>query len=343
MSSFDDLTAKSAAAKGKIVVFNEPWVSYGETVAYRYDGVTAAAKVGAVAALVRSVAPYGLQTPHTGSSAPSSIPTAAVTLEDALLMQRMQDRGQPIWVELYMEAHTEPDVQSRNVLIEITGSEFPDEFVTVGGHMDSWDVADGAIDDGGGALASFEAVRLIHLLGLRPKRTVRAIMYVNEENGARGGQQYAKDHAAELNRTSLAIESDGGTFTPYALGVAASPAATALLAYVGSQLLSGLGSGNVTAGGQDTDTSFVCALGVPCGALHDLDPRASDRPNNPCLGYSQYPYPAPKPGIPDAYFYFHHTSADTPDKVDPQQLQRSAASLSVWIWAVANLPDLLPR
>lgn len=259
-------------------------------------------------------------------------------------MQRMQDRGQRIVVELYMEAHFLPDVQSRNVLIEIEGSELPDEFVTVGGHIDSWDVADGAMDDGGGAMASFEAVRLMHILGLRPRRTVRAIFYVNEENGARGGAQYALDHAAELARTSLAIESDGGTFTPFGISVVGTPAATDLLRTIGAELLADLGSGNVTSTtGGDTDVSFVCARGVPCGALLDLDPRIGDAANNPCRSFSHAPYPPPPASIPEGYFFYHHTAADTPDKLDPHQLQLSAASLSVWVWAVANLPDLLPR
>ncbi len=138
VDSFDDLTQKAAQAVGKIVLFNEKWVSYSETVAYRVNGATEVAKVGGVACLIRSVAPYGLQTPHAGSSNTATIPTAALTLEDAEMLARMQARGDTIFVELYMEAHFEPDRPSRNVLIEITGTDFPNEYVTVGGHIDSW-------------------------------------------------------------------------------------------------------------------------------------------------------------------------------------------------------------
>eukprot|EP00455_Lapot_gusevi_P017684 TRINITY_DN1951_c0_g1_i1.p1 TRINITY_DN1951_c0_g1~~TRINITY_DN1951_c0_g1_i1.p1 ORF type:complete len:497 (+),score=142.05 TRINITY_DN1951_c0_g1_i1:202-1491(+) len=342
VSSFDDLKNKSSQAQGKIVLFDVEWVDYDTTVMYRVIGASTAAKYGAVGVLIRSVSPYGLQTPHTGVSQTSTIPAAALSREDSMLLARMQKRGQPVVVELYMEAHFENDVLSRNIIIEIPGSEKPNEFVTVGGHMDSWDIADGAMDDGGGAFSSWEAVRLISQLGLKPKRTIRAILYVNEENGARGGAQYAKDHAAELPYHSLALETDEGTFTPYGLRFSGASSALSILQTIGQELLSGLGSGNVTAGEGDTDISYVCQAGVPCGSLQDLDPRIGSNSNNPCLGFSDKT-PVIKDLIPPGYFWFHHTAADTPDKLSPEQLQRCAASLSVWIYAVANLPDLLPR
>ncbi len=187
VSSFDDLTAHAAEAKGKIVLFDSPFPTdvppmegYRMNVAYRGGAASAAAKVGAVAALIRSVTPHSQQTPHTGSlryaEGVPKIPSAALSVEDAELLHRMQDRGQPVVVTLRMQARTQPDAPSRNVVAELRGSEKPDEVVVLGGHIDSWDVGEGAMDDAGGAFAAWEAVRIIQRLGLRPRRTLRVVM-----------------------------------------------------------------------------------------------------------------------------------------------------------------------
>lgn len=342
VSSFDELEEKKDEVKGKIIVYNEQFEGYGTTITYRTTGAERAEKYGAVAALVRSVAPFGLKTVHTGSSNTASIPTAAITLEDAQMFSRMQARGQVVEIELYMEAHTLPDQMSRNLIAEIRGFEKPEEVVVFGGHMDSWDIADGAMDDGGGAYVSWEAIRLIHALGLKPKRTIRAVLFVNEENGARGGQQYFDNHVHELNLTSIAIETDEGNFSPYGISFQGSDDARRLLEHLGSELLGQLGAGNVSGDDYGTDISYMCEKGVPCSSFLTLDPRIGNYANNPCLGFSNPPYPELDMGT-SAYFWYHHTEADTIDKLSPEQLQQCAAALAVWAFSIASLKSLLSR
>lgn len=345
VSSFDDLEKQKEVITGKIVVFNQEFVNYGETVQYRVLGASRAESYGAIAALIRSVTPFGTHTPHTGSTRASSIPAVSITLEDAQMFARMQARGQSIEIELYLEAQTLPDVPSRNLILEIQGSKHPDEFVVLGGHTDSWDIADGAMDDGGGAFVSWEAVRLIKSLGLHPDRTIRAVLWTNEENGARGGQAYANDHSEELEKHSIALESDAGTFTPNGISFAGSDEARKILATIGEQLLKGIGSGNVSGVGVGEDVSYLNARGVPSGSLNVLDPRQGNEPNNPCLPYSRPPYPpfSEDDFLRSGYFWYHHTAADTIDKLSPKQLQQCAATLGVFVYSIANLPFLLPR
>eukprot|EP00742_Colponemidia_sp_Colp-10_P005288 GILJ01005649.1.p1 GENE.GILJ01005649.1~~GILJ01005649.1.p1 ORF type:complete len:510 (-),score=81.93 GILJ01005649.1:214-1743(-) len=327
VKNFDELKSKKAEAVGKIIVFNAKYVNYFETVSYRVHGAVTAASYGAIAALVRSVAPYSLDTPHTGTSIPADIPAASITLEDADMFQRMQDRGQEVELELYMEAERHPDKLSRNVVIDLIGSEKPEEVVVIGGHIDSWDVGQGAIDDGGGAFSSWEALRLMKELNIQPKRTVRAVLFTNEENGAMGGQTYHRDHISEMNRTSFALETDGGTFTPYGISFSGHDAAYSILADIGQKHLSDIGAGNVTKGGGGTDIGPMCDDGVPCAALIVLDP----------FTYKQ------QGEIPDGYFWFHHTPADTITAINPAQLDLCAASLAVWAYSIADLETLLPR
>src|SRR5262245_51558462 len=212
--SFEELEMRSAQVRGKIVVFNVPFTNYGETVRFRSQGPSRAARHGAVAMLVRAVGPTGLRTPHTGalqyaSDAPK-IPAAAITTEDADRLQRLADRGHRIVVRLKMDAHFERDVESANVIGEIRGREKPDEIVVVSGHLDSWDVGAGAIDDGGGCIVTWEALRVMKKLNLRPRRTVRVVLWTNEENGGRGGQAYRDQNRNELDKHVLMMESDGG-------------------------------------------------------------------------------------------------------------------------------------
>jgi carboxypeptidase Q len=222
VSSFDELKARAAEAKGKIVLFDVAFETYGQTVAYRTNGAVEAARAGAVASLIRSVTPYSLQTPHTGAmqydSAVARIPHAAITVEDATLLHRLQLRGERVRVKLQMQASTQPDAPSRNVMAELRGRERPDEVVVLGGHSDSWDVGQGAMDDGGGVVAAWEAVRLLKVLGLQPRRTIRVVAWVNEENGLRGGRAYLEAHRSELARHVAAIETDAGVFKPTGFG-----------------------------------------------------------------------------------------------------------------------------
>ena len=319
VGSFDDLKAKAAQAKGKIVLFDVPFTNYGETVRYRGAGASEAAKVGALAALVRSVGPYSMRTPHTGSlrydSAAARIPAAAVTVEDAMMLRRMQERGQKIVVRLAMEARMLPDAPSRNVIGEIRGREKPDEVVVMGGHIDSWDVGRGAMDDAGGVVVAWEAIRLMKKLGLQPRRTIRVVGWTNEENGTRGGQAYRDAHAAQLDRHVLAIESDGGVFNPEGFGFTGSDSALAMLKQVGT-LLDRIGSGRVTKGGGGADIGPIMQRGVPGMGLDVEGSR---------------------------YFWHHHTDADTVDKLDPHDVALCVATMAVMAYVVAEMEEGIPR
>src|SRR5690606_29453071 len=219
-----------------------------------------------VAVFVRSVGPVSLYTPHTGTmtydSAGPRIPAAAITVEDAMLLHRLADRGDTVRVRLTMGARTLPDAQSRNVVAEVRGSEFPEEVVVLGGHIDSWDVGQGAMDDAGGVVAAWEAVRLMKALGLRPRRTVRVVGWTNEENGLRGGTAYRDAHRDELDRHVLAMESDAGVFKPLGYGFTGSDEAYEVVASVGA-LLERIGAGTIRRGGGGADIGPIMREGVP--------------------------------------------------------------------------------
>ncbi|MGH7562479.1 MAG: M28 family metallopeptidase [Gemmatimonadales bacterium] len=320
VSSFDELRARAGEARGKLVLFDVAFTTYGETVRYRATGANEASKLGAVGVLLRSVGPFGLRTPHTGSMAPydttvTRIPAAAITMEDAAMLHRMQRRGQRIVVRLEMDAHLMPDAPSRNVIGEIVGREKPDEVVVIGGHLDSWDVGTGAMDDAGGVVIAWEAVRLMHRLGLRPRRTVRVVGWTNEENGLRGAQAYRDAHRAELDRHVLAIESDGGVFRPIGFGFTGSDSARAILRQVVG-LLRPVGADSLLPQGGGADIGPLMALGVP-GMGHAVDGTR--------------------------YFWYHHTEADNVDKLDPREVAQNVAAMAVMAYVVADLPDPLPR
>lgn len=319
VTSFDDLTARAGEAKGKIVLFDIPFTNYGATVQYRVRGASAAAKAGAVAALIRSVASGSMRSPHTGTmrydSTGPRIPIAALSVEDAAMLGRMSKRGERLVVTLKMEARTLPDADSRNVLAEIRGSEHPEEIVVMGGHIDSWDVGTGAMDDAGGVVAAWEAVRLIQRLGLKPKRTIRVVGWTNEENGLRGGNAYRDMHRAEVDNHILAIESDAGVFSPQGFGVTVSPEALAILRQVAS-LLEPIDADSLSIGGGGADIGPIMELGVPGMGL-DVDEAR--------------------------YFWYHHSQADMLDKLDPSEMARCVATLAVMAYVVADLPERLPR
>ena len=319
VGSYEELESRAAEAGGKIVLFNVPFTSYGQTVRYRGGGAIAAARVGAVAALLRSVTPHSLQTPHTGAmnyaEGVSRVPYAALTVEDAEMLQRMVDRGERVEVRLTLSARTLPDVESRNVVAELRGAELPDEIVVLGGHIDSWDVGQGAMDDGGGSVAAWEAVRLIQRLGLRPRRTLRVVLWTNEENGLRGARSYRDAHQAELDRHVLAIESDAGVFRPRGFGFGGSPAAYAIVSEIGN-LLEPIDAGSIAVGGGGADIGPLMREGVPGMGL-SVDG--------------------------SKYFWYHHTDADTIDKLDPADMARCVAAMAVMAYVVADLPQPLPR
>ena len=321
VASFDELERRKAEAKGKIVLFDAPFTSYPETRRYRTDGAVAAARAGAVASLIRSVASFSIRSPHTGrlsyDSTVARIPAAALSVEDAMLLHRMQARGEQPVITLRMEARTLPDARSRNVVAELVGRERPDEVVVLGGHIDSWDVGQGAMDDGGGSVAAWEAVRLMQRLGLRPRRTVRVVLWTNEENGVDGGNAYRDAHAAELDRHVLALESDGGVFQPRGLVFAGSDSAARVLEQV-TALLGAIGATGLqrSDGSPEADIAPLVERGVP-GVGLDVE---SSR-----------------------YFWYHHTDGDTLDKLDPAEMARCVALMAVVAYVVADLPTPLPR
>jgi carboxypeptidase Q len=319
VKSFAELKERAAEAAGKIVLFNVPFTTYGQTVAIRVRGAIEAARAGAVASLIRSVTPQSIQSPHTGvmvySNSVPKIPHAAITVEDAEMMQRMQDRRQKIIVRLTMNAQTLPDTPSRNVIAEITGREKPDEIVIVSGHIDSWDVGQGAMDDGGGAMAAWEALRLMHNLGLRPRRTVRLVLWVNEENGFAGARDYERRHKSELPRHVLAIESDRGTFRPEGFSVVGTKEARRA-AEKWAAPLARIGADKIFEQGSEADVAQLEQDGVPTMALIDDESK---------------------------YFWFHHTDADTIDKLNPRELAACSAAMAVMAYQAAEAPLPLPR
>lgn len=318
VQSFDELTARAAEARGRIVVYDVPFTTYGQTVQYRSRGAIEAARVGALASLIRSVASFSMQTPHTGATrydtAVAKIPAAALSVEDAMLLHRLQQRGQRPRLRLVMGARTLPDAPSRNVIAELRGRERPDEVVVLGGHSDSWDVGTGAMDDAGGVVAAWEAVRLMQKLGLRPRRTVRVVAWTNEENGLRGALAYRDRHRDELEKHVLAIESDAGVFAPTGFGFTGSDSAYAVVRQIGA-LLQPIGAGVVTRGGGGADIGPIMALGVPGMGLAVEGSR---------------------------YFWYHHSEADTLDKLKPDELARCVAALAVMAYVAAELPERIP-
>jgi carboxypeptidase Q len=320
VSSGDELVKRSAEAKGKIVLFNVPYTNYGETVAYRSGGASMAARHGAVAMLVRAVGPMGHRTPHTGNMSYAGdvgrIPAAAIAVEDAQRIGRLVNRGVPVRVRLKMEAKFEADVESFNVVGELRGREKPEEIVLVGCHFDSWDPGTGASDDAVGCIVTWEAARLMKKLNIRPRRTVRVVLFTNEENGLRGGNGYRDAHAEEAGNHVFALESDSGVFAPARLGFSGSDAARKIVSEIAT-LLAPIGMQDVVAGGGGADIGPIAALGKV-----------------PMMAYS---------GDPTRYFTIHHTPADTVDRIDPQEVSKAAASIATMVYVIADMPQALPK
>jgi peptidase M28-like protein len=327
VGSFDELAQLGAEkVKDKIVLYDMPWQGYGQTVTYRSAGPSRAARLGAVAVLVRSVTGRSLYTPHTGAltydPAAPRIPAAAITVEDAAWIRQTIAMGREVRVQLRMEAQTLPDADSANVMGEIVGRERPDEVVVVGGHLDSWDVGQGAHDDGGGVVSAWQSVVLMKRLGLQPRRTVRVVAWTNEENGTRGGNEYRDQLGASVANHVAAIEMDEGAERPVAfayniLGLKADDPrivrATARLREI-VRLLDGVGASDIRTPGGETDIEPLMRAGVPGFGLLTVD---------------------------EHYFDWHHTNADTLDKVDRQDLRRCVASLAVLSYVLADMTDKL--
>jgi carboxypeptidase Q len=322
VTSFDELKQLGAKVKGKIVFFNVPmdmemvrarrsFEAYSKAVVYRGAGASRAAEYGAAAVVIRSVGSDSLRTPHTGSLRYDpklpKIPAAAMTAEDAMLVHRLLARKERVRMQLVLTPRTLPDVMSANVVAEIRGSEHPEEIVLIGAHLDSWDLGTGAIDDGSGVAMVMETMRLIKQMNLRPRRTIRAVLFMNEENGLNGGRQYWASHKHEKH--VAAIETDAGAAAPTGFtttlkgdGLAALEQRTKALAAVNADRF------EVTPE-TGADTSFIVESGVP--------------------GFGLVPDPL-------HYFDYHHTPADTLDKIDPKELAQDSAAIAALAWIVAN-------
>jgi carboxypeptidase Q len=315
---------------GKIVLFNVKFDrqmaaqgyggdAYGEVAGYRVTGASAAARQGAVASLVRSVGGSQNRLAHTGAmryaqDAPR-IPSGAVSSEDADLIASLVKEGR-VRLHLIMTPQQLPDAVSYNVVADLKGSEWPEQVVIVSGHLDSWDLGTGAIDDAAGVAVAMQTAQLLKQLRLRPKRTLRVIAWMNEENGLVGGRTYAREHAAELANHYAAIESDRGAGHPLGFEAKVNAGVLPMIAPV-LEILQSQGAGLVRRT-EDTeaDISPIAAQGVPAFGLWQ-DTRT--------------------------YFNYHHTAADTLDKVEPRELAENAAAMAVLAYALANLPQPLPR
>lgn len=331
VSTFDELDKLGRSkVEGRIVLYDAPFVNYGETVAYRSGGASRAARLGALAALVRSVTPLSLRDPHTGAmnytADDPKIPTAAVSVEDAIMMHKLTAAGQRVRVHLAMEAHFEPDADSFDVMGEIVGATKPEEIVVIGGHLDSWDVGQGAHDDGGGIMAALGAVALMKQLGLHPARTIRVVFWTNEENGARGGTAY-RQWAGDVAKTHVAaIEMDGGAEKPIGFDVAAGqrqargpaaatppiPPAIRSKAEAIVSLLKRIEANSIIAGGGETDIAPLMEAGVPAYGLRT---------------------------VMTHYWDYHHSNADTFDKIVPDDFRRSMAAMAVMSYLLADWPQ----
>lgn len=318
--SFEELHRRADEVRGRIVLFDVPYDGYGQTVVYRATGAVQAARAGAVAALVRSVGPIGLRTPHTGSMSYAEgtpqIPGAAIPVEDANRLSRLVARGQAVTLRLTMTSALREDVTSSNVIGEIRGREFPDQVVLIGGHFDSWDPAGGASDDGVGCIVTWDAARLMLAAGLQPRRTIRVVLFTNEENGLRGALGYRDAYAGTAANHVLAIESDSGVFEPMQIGFTGSERARQLIEDIGA-LLRPLGFPAIARGGGGADIGPIAQVGqVPMLALM---------------------------GDAERYFQIHHTPADTVERIDPKEVARATAGIAAVTWVAAEMEEPLPR
>jgi carboxypeptidase Q len=328
VNSFDELSALGREkVAGKIVFFNElfdkqkaaagmAFAAYGEAVRYRASGPKAAAGLGAVAALVRSVGNADYRLPHTGFSIPAGIPAAAVTAEDADLIAHLALQGK-VRMHLTLTSQQLPNETSYNVIADLKGSEHPEQVVVVSGHLDSWDLGTGAIDDGAGVVIAMETAEILQRLNLRPARTLRVIAWMDEETGGSGSRAYSAQYSGEFANCVAAIESDSGAAHPLGFDVKALPAAVEMLRPV-QAVLQSVGA-----------TMFQPSNYAP-GA--DITPMSEA--GVPAFGIMQ-----------DGrnYFNYHHSAADTLDKVVPAELKENAAAMAVLAYAVANMKGALPR
>jgi carboxypeptidase Q len=328
VDTFEELQALGHdKVAGKIVLFNElfdkqkaaaglAFAAYVEAVRYRGAGPKAAADLGAVAALVRSVASADYRLPHTGFSFPAAIPAAAVTAEDADLIVHLAAEGK-VRMHLTLTPQKLSDETSYNVIADLKGSEHPEQIVVVSGHLDSWDLGTGAIDDGAGVVMAMQTAEVLQRLHLRPARTLRVIAWMDEETGGSGNKAYTAEYSNDFPHHVAAIESDAGAAHPLGFDVKATPAAIdtlrpvqAVLQSIGATVL------QPTTNSPGADIEAMSQAGVPAfGVMQDAR----------------------------TYFNYHHSAADTLDKVVPNELRENAAAMAVMAYALTNMKDPLPR
>jgi len=328
VTSEEALKSLGEGVKGKIVLFNHPMPpycpergsGYGTASRFRYHGARWAAEHGAVAALVRSATARSLRSPHTGGmsygDATVRIPTAALSLEDAESIAGLTRLGVPVTVNLKMGAQTLPDAESANVIGELRGTTNPEEVVLISGHLDSWDAGHGAQDDGGPCVAVMEAINVLRRLDLRPRRTIRVVLWTNEENGLAGAKAYVKDHADELAKHVVAIEADSGVFKPQGYSIECADEARAKRAAEQMDAILSVLSGTfpdlkTSTGWSGADIGQMKSAGVVLMG-HDVEG--------------------------STYFDYHHTHADTLDKVDPRELSENVAVLAAVAYILADMP-----
>ena len=318
--SLEEVKNLGEKAKGKIVFYNRPMdptkvqtmEAYGGAVDQRGGGAIEAARVGGVAALVRSMSLAIDDVPHTGAmhyndSIPK-IPSAAVSTAGANFLSEMLKAGKKIRVKIALSCETLPDVESANVIGEVRGSEKPGEVIVIGGHLDSWDKGQGAHDDGAGAVQSMEALRLLKELGLKAKRTIRCVLFMNEENGLRGGKAYAAAKRPAGEKDIAAIETDAGGFAPLGFGVSTDSARFEKIKKF-SGALEEIGADRIQKGGGGADISPLAESGVPMIGLMPENQR---------------------------YFDYHHSDKDTIDKVNPRELELGAVAIAIFAYEIAQ-------
>jgi hypothetical protein len=324
--TFEALEALGDKVKGKIVLFSfrlEPvppgkFPDYGTGVAFRGNGPSRAAKLGAAAVLIRSLATRSLRTPHTGALRYDpklpKIPAAALATEDADLLVRLAEAGDKVTVHLELASRVLPEATDANVLAELRGRERPEEIVLVGAHLDSWDVGQGAHDDGAGVAMAMQALAVLRKLHLVPRRTIRLVLFTNEEVAGRGAEGYAARHREEVSRHVAALETDTGGGRPVGLSVPAGKPGVEVLRQIVA-LSARVGADRAgDAGHAGADLRLL--EGVP---LLSYDVEAS------------------------GYWDFHHSQADTLDKVDPTDLRKNVAALAVAAYVLADMPGRLDR
>ena len=326
VNSFDELAALGREkVAGKIVLYNAKFDqrmaaegraldAYEGVYAYRGEGAKKAAALGAVASIIRSLGDADFRLPHTGYSIAAGIPAAATTSEDAQLIADLARQGR-VTMHLVLTPQTLAETQSYNVLGDLKGTDHPEQIVIVSGHLDSWDLGTGAIDDAAGVGVAMQVANLCKQLGLHPKRTIRVIAWMDEENGTEGGKTYGANHKSDAANHIAAFESDLGAGHPLGMtGNFKTEATPALQPF--AKILEPIGATLLQPGGSGSDVEPLSAFGVPCfGLIQDNR----------------------------SYFHYHHTAADTLDKVNPHELAENAALIAVYAYGIADAPKSLPR